>query len=290
MRHLPVLLAIAVLAPLALHAQPLIQSQEGIALENQILQLQQQVQQLQASNGGSGGSALGGGSQPAPSGNAAPPDSSVVTNLLAQVGQLQSQIQQLNGEVDTLQNQVNTQHDQTEKEIGDINFKLSNGAAPGAPGAPTPGAPASLTPPAGAVPAPPPATASVSGTPKELLHTGLLAYQKGDYPTAEAAARNILTKANTSPQGYRAQYLLAQTLAAEHKPQDAAIAYDDAYNRDRTGSEAPESLLGLANSLADINQNEAACDTISSLNSQFPTPPAGMAARIVATSHKAHCS
>jgi TolA-binding protein len=287
MRYLPALLAIAVLAPLTLHAQPLIQSQEGIALENQILQLQQQVQQLQ-SNGG--GSALGGGSaQPAPSGSAPAPDSSIVTNLLNQVGQLQTQIQQLNGEVDTLQNQVNTQHDQTEKEIGDINFKLSNGATPGTPGAP--GAPASLTPPAGAVPTPPPAaTASVAGTPKEILHTGLLAYEKGDYPTAEAAARKILTNASTSPQGYRAQYLLAQSLAAEHKPQDAAIAYDDAYNRDRTGIEAPESLLGLANSLAAINQNEAACDTLSSLNSQFPTPPAGMTARIVAASHKAHCS
>ena len=67
MRRLSFAIAIFVaLLPFGASAQPLIQSQEGIALENQILQLQNQVQQLQ----GSGGSALGGSSQtvaPAPS-------------------------------------------------------------------------------------------------------------------------------------------------------------------------------------------------------------------------------
>jgi len=292
-QNLFALVMFATCLPLGAAGQPLIQSQEGIALQNEILQLQNQVQQLQANGGGGGGgSSLGGSSAPAPTTDSgtAPPDSSVVTNLLAQVGQLQNQIQQLNGEVDTLQQQVNTQHDQTEKEIGDLNFKVSGGAAtPGAPGATAP----QLTPPA---PTPPPAkltpppSATLTGTPKQILYAGEAALLKGDYATAEAAARNILANANTSPQAYHAQFLLAQSLAGENKPQDAAIAYDDAYNRDKTGAYAPQSLLGLANSLADINQNEAACDTLSSLNSQFPTPPAGMADRIASASHRAHCS
>jgi len=290
--------AIAVLVPLTLHAQPLVQSQEGIALENQILQLQSQVQQLQANSGGSGGSALGGAasapppSQSAPSG--APPDSTVVTNLLNQVQQLQSQVQQLNGEVDTLQNQVTTQNAQTQKEIGDINFKLGNGTTPGTPPAgstPTQGAPQALAPPPATPPAPPPVAALPDTTsPHAILHAGEVAFYKGDYTTAEAAARKILASYNTSPEAYSAQYLLAKALYGEGKPQDAAIAYDDAYNRDRSGAEAAESLLGLANSLADINQNEAACDTLSSLNSQFPSPSAGLAARIAAASKKANCS
>jgi TolA-binding protein len=285
MRPTFALAALAVLVPLTLRAQPMIQSQEGIALENQILQLQQQVQQLQSNSGG-GGSALGGAQQSTPSdGSTAAPQSSVVTNLLNQVQQLQSQVATLNGEVDTLQNQVTTQNAQMEKQIGDLNFKVNGTASPGAP-PPSSGAPATLTPPA----PPPQAAASPTGTPKELLHDGLSAYEKGNYTAAEAAARSILTNANSSPQAYRAQYLLAQALAGENRPQDAAIAYDDAYNRDRTGSEAPESLLGLANSLADINQNEAACDTLASLQSQFPTPPAGMAARIAATQKRASCS
>ena len=290
------------LLPLAAHAQPMVQSQEGIALENQILQLQQQVQQLQSNGGGgnNGGSALGGGggssnnsdnNAPAPS----PDQGGVVASLLTQVQQLQSQVQQLNGEVDTLQNQVNTQHDATEKEIGDLNFKVTGSATPGA--APSaPGAPQSLNAPQSeAAPTPPPApqaaaAPSLSGSPHDILHPGLTAYEAHDYATAEAAARAITAKDSSSPEDYRAQFLLAQTLTAEGRPQDAAIAYDSTYNLNRTGTWAPNALLGLASSLAAIGQNEAACDTVSSFNSQFPTPPDGMAPRIQAVAHRAHCS
>jgi TolA-binding protein len=252
------------------------------------------MQQLQ-SGGGNSGSSLGGGGQSAP-----PPDSSgapvadgIVANLLNQVNQLQSQVQQLSGEVDTLQNQVNTQHDATEKEIGDLKFQMTGGA-PGAPAAS--GGPQNLTGgtlgnlPASQAPAPPPPPPAAAGSPKDLLRAGQVAYSRHDYTTAEAAARQILSSANSSPEAYKAQYLLGLALAGEGKPQDAAIAYDNAYNRNRTGPDAPQSLLGLANSLADINQNEAACDTLSSLNSQFPTPPAGMQPRIEAVSRRAHCS
>ena len=274
----------------AAQGQPLVQSQEGIALENQILQLQQQMQQLQ-SGGGSGSSLGGGQSAPPPESSGAPPAAGgIVASLLNQVNQLQSQVQQLSGEVDTLQNQVNTQHDATEKEIGDLKFQMTGGA----PGAPTAsGGPQNLT--GGTLgnqpanpPAPPPPAAA--GSPKDLLRAGEVAYSRHDYATAEAAARQILSSANSSPEAYKAQYLLGLALAGEGKPQDAAIAYDNAYNRNRTGPDAPQSLLGLANSLADINQNEAACDTLSSLNRQFPSPPAGMQPRIDAVSHRAHCS
>jgi TolA-binding protein len=296
--------AFAAMLPMGVaHGQPVVQSQEGIALENQILQLQQQVQQLEP--GGGGGSALGGASAPAPA-LAAPsqstPDSSVVTNLLNQVGQLQSQVQQLNGEIDTLQNQVNTQHDATEKEIGDLNFKVTGGAAPGAPGAPAPaGGPQSLTNTMQAPPAPQaqeaPAPASAAApqvaapsSPRAALRDAQAAYAQHDYATAASLSHSVLSKAAGSPEAYKAQYLLAQSLSAQGKAQDAAIAYDNAYNLDRTGADAPQSLLGLASSLTEIHQNEAACDTLSSLNSQFPTPPAGMQSRIDAASHRAHCS
>jgi len=269
------------LAPFGAAAQPLVQSQEGIALENQILQLQQQVQQLQA--GGSGGSALG-NSQPAsaPSDNGNPPNS-IVANLLTQVQQLQAQVQQLNGEVDTLQNQVNTQHDQTEKEIGDLNFKVTGGAAPGAP--PPPGA-------AMNAPALPPAqaTAAPASSPKAALRAAQEAIVKGNYAAAESNARAVLAASKSSPAAYQAQYILAQSLYGEGRPQDAAIAFDDAYNRNKTGDYAPGALLGLANSLTEIHQAAAACDTLASLNSQFPTPPKDLQVGIDAANRRAHCS
>ncbi len=287
------------LLPAAAWAQPMVQSQEGIALENQILQLQAQVQQLQAGGtGGNGGSSLGGSSAPSSgdtSGGTGMP-SSVVTNLLTEVQQLQSQIQNLNGRVDTLQNQVNTQNAQIEKDISDLKFQIGNGGSPGAPPG-TPGAPGAQAangtpggPPALLVPTPPPKAAAPAASARIVLHEAQEAILHRDYPAAEQAARGILATAKGTPAGYQAQYILAQSLYGEGKPEDSAIAFDDAYNRDREGAYAPGALLGLANSLAAIHQESAACDTLASLNSQFPTPPKGMGPAIEAASRRAHCS
>jgi len=182
---------------------------------------------------------------------------------------------------------VNQQHDEMEKEIGDLNFKITGGAAtPGAPGAP---AGDQLTPPPGAgqqgAAAPPP-TQTAAAVPA-TLHDAQAAYAAHNYAGAEAAARAVVAKGG--PGAYAAQYLVAESLAAEGKPQDAAIAYDDAYNKNHNGTYAAPSLLGLATALAAIHQDQAACSTLSSLNSQFPTPPAGMGPRIEALSHRAHC-
>jgi len=292
----------------------MIQSQEGIALQNEILQLQNQVQQLQQGQGGSsnGGSVLGGGgsggSSGSPGDNGSAPSSDVVSSLLTQVQQLQSQVQDLSGKVDTLQNQVTTQNAQMQQEIGDINFKLTGSATPpgAAPGAAPAVAPAGAVPSAGgtqenspqsltgAVPAPPPAAPEAAapvatGTPAETLKAAEQAYAKGDYATAEAGARSIVSNNGSAPQAYHAQFLLAESLAAQSKPQDAAIAYDDAYNRDRSGTFAAPSLLGLAGSLADISQNSAACDTLASFSSQFPSPTAGQAAKAASIKQRAGC-
>jgi TolA-binding protein len=260
----------------AAYGQVAVQSQEGITLQNEILQLQNQVQQLQ----GNGGSSLGGGT-PSPSPSGAAPDGGVVASLLNQVQQLQAQVQTLNGEVDTLQNQVNTQHAATEKEISDLKFAMTNPA----PGATAPGAPA-----ASPVIAPPATTAPVAADAKAQLHDAQDSIIHGNYKQAETDSRAILAKSKTSPEAYQAQFILAQSLYGQGRPQDAAIAFDDTYNHDRDGKYAPMALLGLANSLTSIHQEMAACSTLGSLNSQFPTPPAGLAPRIAAAEKRAHCS
>lgn len=286
--------AFAALLPAAVHAQPIVQSQEGIALENQILQLQQQVQQLQNGGGGNGGSALGGAQALPPPSSSAAPDGGMVASLLNQVNQLQAEMDKLRGDIDTLQNQVNTQHAQSEQEIGDLKFQMSNGqsgqAQPGqapVPGA-APGQDATLQAPP--PPSSPPPRPAAPASPRVLLHTAQQDYSQHDYAGAEAASRAILAHAASSPEAYHAQFLLAQSLAAQGRPQDAAIAYDNTYNLNRAGSEAPASLLGLARSLAVIHQNEAACQTLASLTSQFPTLPQDMNTRVDAVRHLARCS
>ncbi len=121
------------------------------------------------------------------------------------------------------------------------------------------------------------------------MKTALDAYDKHNYAAAASIAKGIVTNNRSAPEAYRAQYLEAQAYAAKGDPQSAAINFDATYNMNRNGTYAPRALLGLASSLAAINQNEAACDTLSSLNSQFTNPSSGMQSDIDAVSRRAHC-
>ena len=82
----------------------------------------------------------------------------------------------------------------------------------------------------------------------------------------------MLTGNRTSPRAYDAQFLLAQALMGQRQYSQAAIAYDDAYNRARKGAHAPDALLGLANALIAINEKKAACDTLAKLRAEYPSP------------------
>jgi TolA-binding protein len=299
MRHITfALAAVLTLAAPAVRAQQDIQSQEGITLQNEIEQLQSQVQQLQANPGGGGGSALGSGGGYGGGGyngggqSSAPPQSGdIVATLLTQVQQLQSQVRDLNGKVDALQNQVTTQNAQTEKEIGDLKFQMSNGGQPGAQ-APQPGS----------AQAPQPGSAqgaqaggqamapvAAAGSPRDQLHAALVAYDRHDYGSAAQMAQALVTNNKRAPEAYRAQFLVGQAYSAKGDDQDAAIAYDATYNMNRAGTYAASSLLGLAGSLANISQNEAACDTLASFNSQFTSPSASEKVRAGQIAHKARC-
>jgi TolA-binding protein len=117
----------------------------------------------------------------------------------------------------------------------------------------------------------PPAVAPGPRTPEIALQEGNAALARHDYQKAEAAAREVLAN-RTSPRAYDAQLLLAEALAGDRQNAQAAIAYDDAYNRSRKGVHAQDALLGLANSLAAINEKKAACDTLGRLRVEFPQP------------------
>jgi TolA-binding protein len=266
------LLGAGVAAPA--HAQ--VDSREGIALQNQIYQLRQQMQGLQdqVARGG------GGGSRPT---YIAPPSSSgasgdLVTQLLTRVDSLEEQVRQLRGQVQETQNAQQRQGADLGKRIDDMAFQSGQGgASPGRPPSgnyPPPSSGGSLAPPPGATATPPPVPpASGPGprTPEIALQDGNAALGRRDYARAEQAAREVLAN-RTSPRAYDAQLLLAQALAGEKQYPQAAIAYDDAYNRSRRGAHAPDALLGLANSLAAINEKKAACDTLNRLRTEFPQP------------------
>ncbi|MGE0416684.1 MAG: tetratricopeptide repeat protein [Acetobacteraceae bacterium] len=266
-------------APLAVPALAQMDSREGIALQNQIYQLRQEIQQLRDQAG------RGGGAVPSSRGGSAV-SGDMLTQLLTRVDAVEEQVRQLRGRVDETQYQLQRQNADLNKRIEDLAFQLGATApgstgAPGAlppapttrPGAPAGPAPMPLTPPvpSTAPPAAPPPQANVPRTPERALQEGNAALARRDYAAAEHAAREVLTN-RTSPRAYDAQFLLAQALAGQRQYPQAAIAYDDAYNRSKKGAYAADSLLGLAGALTALNEKKAACDTLNRLRVEFPQP------------------
>ena len=286
---------LSLLLALSWPAAAQVESREGIALQNQIMQLQQQIQQLQAQVQGGGGTPTYLGRPPAYGAPPASGASDLTAQLLSRVGTLEEQVRQLRGRVDEVENEVQRQGADLGKRIDDLAFQTGHGpAAPGAPpGQPTGPAALPLTPPP-AAPGQPPAgpsqpPAPAKRTPELAMQEGNAALARRDYPAAEQAAHEVLTNYRTSPRAYDAQFLLAQSLAGERQFSQAAIAYDDTYNRARKGAHAADALVGLANSLAAINEKKAACDTIAKLHAEFPTARADQREAAATTAQRAGC-
>jgi TolA-binding protein len=278
-----------------------LESREAIALQNQIMELRQQLQTLQQSGRGGGNPTYLGGGYPQPSSGG----NDLLAQLVTRVGALEEQMRQLRGRIDETENQVQRQGADLGKRIDDLAFQVNpQGGTPPASAPPAPQSgllpqpgPLVLAPPPTALGGPPalppgvpaPPAGPVHRTPELAIQEGNAALARRDYPAAEAAAREVLTGNRTSPRAYDAQFILAQALNGERQYSQAAIAYDDTYNRSRKGVHAPDALLGLANSLTAINEKKAACDTLVKLRAEYPTPRPDLHDAIVATAQRAGC-
>ena len=236
-------------------------SREGIMLQNQILELRRDLQALQQQRGAYPDRSYD--RQPAPQGG-----SGLDAQLLDRVQTLEDQVRRLRGQLDETSNALRVAQEQLAKQIEDMNFRLGNGAATAPAGSVPARPPPSLVPPANADANPPPA-ATPPRTPELALQEGNAALARRDYAAAEAAAREVLAGRSPARAG-DANFLLAQALMGERNFQGAAVAYDDSYNRARTGARAPDALLGLANALTGLNERPAACATLDKLRREFP--------------------
>ena len=257
-------------AALASPAAAQMDSREGIALQNQILELRRDLQALEAQRGGGGGYAPA----PLPRGGGG---GDISAQLLDRVATIEDQVRRLQGQLDEQANANKRAQDDLAKQISDLSFRLQNaGPATSASGtalpSPTPSQPA----------------APVKRPPELAMQEGNAALARRDYPAAEAAAREVLTNPR-SPRAGDAQFLLAQALAGERNWQGSAIAYDDAYNRARTGSRAPDALVGVANALLNLNDKPAACASLEKLRTEFPNPRAEVREGAAAIRGRAGC-
>jgi TolA-binding protein len=276
------LLLAAPLLPLLMAAPAVAQmdSREGIALQNQILQLRNEVEQLRRGGGGGGYVPA-----PVPSGRAPGGGASELTGqLLDRVNQLDEEVRRLRGRADEAEYRNRTLQQQVEKLQGDMDYRLQqleNGGGGSRPAAaPAPAAPAP------AAPSAPPAAAAPR-TAERALADGQAALARRDYAAAEAAAREVV-----SGRGARAQdgqLLLGDAMLGRRDYANAAIAYDDAYKRNRQSARAPEAMVGLASAFIGLNAKREACDTLNNLRSEFPRLSGNLATRATEARGRAGC-
>lgn len=126
-------------------------------------------------------------------------------------------------------------------------------------------------------------------TANELLKSGNEALRRSEYLSAEEDARKILRLGDGTLQYGNAKFLLAQASEGLHNFQQAAVAYDDAYNFDRTGSLASRALLGLARSLNAIREKRAACAVLDKLRAEFPRVQDDISIRAADLRRDANC-
>ena len=274
----------AVLAGLLLIAAPAfaqMDSREAIALQNEILELRAQVQSM-----GRGGPPPA--ARPSREGGA---DPGLTAQLLDRVTTLEDQVRSLRGQVENLTNQQARQSEDLNKQVSDLKFAMQNSAgAPAAAAAPG----RTLSPPPSALGAPDiggPAPGGPAGppprTPEVAMQEANAALARRDYPTAEAAAREVISK--RGPRAADAQFVLAQAEMGQRNYQQAAPDFYDAYNRSRTGPRAQDALLGVANALILLGDRQSACDALVKLRAEFPQPRPDIRDGEAATRARAAC-
>lgn len=271
--------AVALLLP-PLPARAQMESREGIALQNQLLELRRDLDALRR-GGVSAPSAI-----PAPRGAAGTPQE-LVQQLLARVAELEEQVRRQRGQLDEAANANRRLAEDVDKLRGDMDFRLQQleGGRTAAPRPPQ--GPAAAAPPA---PQPGSTTSAPAGprTAERALADGRAALDRRDYAAAEAAAREVIG-GRPGPRAQDAEILLGEALLGRRQFQNAALAFDEAYRRNRRSSRAPEALLGLSNSFIGFGARREACDTLSQLTSEFTQLPAPMARRVADARRRGQC-
>ncbi len=275
--RLAALIALPLLAAPPALAQ--MDSREGIALQNQILELRRDLDLMRRG---------GVSAAPAPvarGGGALPGD--LAQQLLARVSELEEQVRRLRGQIEVAENANRRLTEDLEKLRGDVDFRLQalEGGGRGGTSRPPQGPAAAPAPAPSAGNAP---TSSAPRTAERAIADGQTALARNDYAAAEAAAREVL-RGRAGPRTQDANILLGEALLGRRQFQNAALAFNDAYSANRRSSRAPEALLGLANSFLGFGARREACDTLEQLRSEQAQLSDAMARRVADSRRRAQC-
>ena len=171
--------------------------------------------------------------------------------------------------------------------LGGGQLPIANDAPVGAPGGRGAGEPldlgrASPREPAGALPPPRgPASAALttlppSATPKDEFDLGIGYMQRKDYALAEETMKNFAQKYPSDPLIADSQYWLGESFFQRQKYRDAAESFLGVTTKFGTSAKAPDALLRLGQSLAALNEKEAACAALGEVGRKYPRASNGV--------------
>jgi tol-pal system protein YbgF len=159
----------------------------------------------------------------------------------------------------------------------------------GAPGGRGAGAPldlATMAPPGGPLPGQPPRNPNAGGAPVATLPPSQtprdeydLAYGyvlRKDYALAEDSFRNFLSKYPNDRLTGDATYWYGESLFQRQRFRDAAEAFLNVSTKYESTAKAPDALLRLGQSLAQLGEKEAACASLGEVVRKFPRASAGV--------------
>ncbi len=133
-------------------------------------------------------------------------------------------------------------------------------------------------------------TAAIPGSDAQSLYEqGYGAMLQHDYGAAEAAFRQLLASHPNDPLAGSAQYWIGESYYVRGQYKNAADVFLKGYKKYKAGDKAPDTLLKLGMSLAELGQKDAACSTFSELASKYPQAPEHLLDQAKGERKKAGC-
>jgi tol-pal system protein YbgF len=233
------------------------------------------------------------------------------------MSQLEQDLRSVTGRMEDVAFQLRKLDDRLDKLAADMEFRLGQGkpaepaaaspaaVATGAAGssagsgngaqAPAPRAPeASATAADGGSPAvsPPPQQAASlpPKTPREQYARAFAQLERRQYEDSAAGFSEFLKANPDDPLADNARYWLGETYYARGEYGRSAELFLDAYEKNKTGPKAPDTLLKLGLSLASLNKNREACATFRELSRAFPNAPDAVKERAGQEAKRLGCS
>ncbi|HMK41625.1 MAG TPA: tol-pal system protein YbgF [Methyloceanibacter sp.] len=137
--------------------------------------------------------------------------------------------------------------------------------------------PQPLAPPGGAPPADQSPQGATAGIPnndaQSLYEQGYGSMLQHDYGAAEAAFGQLIASYPSDPLAGSAQYWIGESYYVRGQYKSAADAFLKGYKKYKASDKAPDTLLKLGMSLAELGQKDAACSTFSELAGKYPQAP-----------------